>query len=345
MPVKSLGMTIPALLFFALLCWAALLYSLSGWVGRNLPHAQGTDRMMLQLVTGGIAVFLWILLAGVILVMGVKGIMPEGVGVAAWAVHLLSCVAAVFAIAVMYEPEVRWPAAVVAAPPVLVAAFALYSCFPAAQWIPPRTAGFAVWAAILAISLSVTPEVLRWRAAHADDSIDATPGPKLDAWMARQRERRRQQELEELSKVDDETTVMELAGLTVPDGPARQEALAVIRRIPNRQAECVNQLRNGAAGTIMRLLPEIDVQPTPELCQVARDHLRKELILHQKMFDTPQEFRYPMLTEALPGMVWLTQNCPGCRADVDAIAAFARTQIDSPERQKFLAALDATRKE
>jgi len=46
-----------------------------------------------------------------------------------------------------------------------------------------------------------------------------------------------------------------------------------------------------------------------------------------------------MLTEALPGMVWLTQNCPGCRAEVDAIAAFARTQIDSPERQKFLAAL------
>jgi hypothetical protein len=336
-------MTIPVLLFLALLCWAALLYSLSGWVGRELPHAHGTDRMMLQLATGGIAVFLWILLSGVILVMGVKGIMPEGVGVAAWAVHLLSCVAAVFAIAVMYEPEVRWPVAVVAAPPVLVAAFALYSYFPAVRWIPPRMAGFAVWAAILAIALSVTPEVLRWRAAHADDSIDATPGPKLDAWMARQRERRRQQELEELSKVDDETTVMELSSLTVPDSPVREEALAVIRRIPNRQAECVNQLRYGAAGTIMRLLPEIDAQPTPELCEVARDYLRKELILHQKMFAEPQVFSYPMLVEALPGIVWLAKNCAGCEAEIEGLEAFARTQIDSPARRQFLAALAEAR--
>jgi hypothetical protein len=343
MPERSLGMTIPVLLFLALLCWAALLYSLSGWVGRELPHAHGTDRMMLQLATGGIAVFLWILLSGVILVMGVKGIMPEGVGVAAWAVHLLSCVAAVFAIAVMYEPEVRWPVAVVAAPPVLVAAFALYSYFPAVQWIPPRMAGFAVWAAILAIALSVTPEVLRWRAAHADDSIDATPGPKLDAWMARQRERRRQQELEELSKVDDETTVMELSSLTVPDSPVREEALAVIRRIPNRQAECVNQLRYGAAGTIMRLLPEIDAQPTPELCEVARDYLRKELILHQKMFAEPQVFSYPMLVEALPGIVWLAKNCAGCEAEIEGLEAFARTQIDSPARRQFLAALAEAR--
>ena len=125
----------------------------------------------------------------------------------------------------------------------------------------------------------------------------------------------------------------------------REEALAAMRRIPNRQAECLTQLSYGSAGLIMRVLPDIDVQPTPELCQAGRDYLRKELIDHQKMFSEPQVFSYPMLTEALPGIVWLAKNCGGCKAEIEGLEAFARTQIDSPARQQFLAALAEVRKQ
>jgi len=336
------GVSFPVLLVLSLLCWGYLLHSLSGWVGHDLPHAQGTDRMMLQVASGIVVLILWALLGGLLLVAGLRGTMPFAVGAAAWIVHPLSCIAALAAIAVMYDPVLRWPAAVPAGVPLLVVGYAVYSMFPSLQVASPTVAGFTALGLILALSASVSPAVYRWRQAHADDSIEATPGPKLDAWMTRQRERRRAAGLEQLSQVNERTTLFELEPLTRGDSPVRDEALAAMRRLPGRQAEAVRRLEDNQRG-IMPLVGELDLQPTAQLCQAGRAYLRAELTAHQRMFSEPVRFEYPILMEDLPGIRWLAAHCE-CKAEIEALERFARSQLDSPQRQTFLDVLAEIRR-
>jgi hypothetical protein len=184
------------------------------------------------------------------------------------------------------------------------------------------------------------PEAIQLLHSAGDDgSIDATPGPKLDAWMAKQREKRRTQELEELSKFDDETKLYEVEPLIRGDSPVRKEALEFMRHLPERQAEATQQLASQSS-SILTFLADIDLKPTPALCTAARGYLRRAVRDRMARPDyTPSTFVGAEFEEGINGIRWISENC-GCDAELAEMEKYARAQVqDAPEVQKFLAAL------
>ena len=173
-----------------------------------------------------------------------------------------------------------------------------------------------MWAAVLALSLSIVLPASQFKADHLDSgSIDATPGPKLDKWMAEQREARRAAGLKELSNIDDETTLSELDPLVRKDSPVLQETLAAMRRLPHRQAEAILRF-HGDFTFILNLLPDIDLQPTPELCGAIRGYLRRYLRQERANRPEPMGFVGASMQENIPSLGWISQHCD-CDAELE----------------------------
>ena len=337
--LRSIGAAAPVLLALMLVCWALMLRGISFWIGFEPTPGRETDKMMLQAWSGAWALLAWILLGGLLLVANAKGGLPSSVGLAAWMVHPLSCVAALVAIAILYDARWRWCVALPAAAPILIAAYAAWAVLAPA---PPKF-GLAMWAAVLVLSLAILPPAWQFKTAHLDDgSIDATPGPKLDKWMAEQREKRRADGLEELRKIDDETTLSELEHLIRKDSPVLQETFAAMRKLPNRQAEAVLRFRADFT-FILYLLPDIDLQPTPELCDAIRGYLQRYLAQVRANRHEPMDFVSAQMEECIPSLGWIARHCD-CNAELDDLEKFARAQLDSPRVREFLASLAEVRK-
>ncbi len=332
------------LLVLALVCWLGMLGSMARWIGKAPVQGRETDRLMQQLPTGILALLLWILLAALLLVANSKQVLPQGIGALAWIVHPVSLAAALAALVFLYDPGHYWLAIVPAVIPLLIAGYALYAFSPLSPALSVDSAGFAAWALVGLLSVSVIPQAFRFYAAHMDDgSIDATPGPALDRWMAKQKETRRKQELEELSKFDDETKMYEVDSYLHPDSPVRKEALEFVRHLPNREADVIMMLTSGDERP-MRYIGEIDLRPTPELCRAARTWLH-QAVLHRKAMSggEPEGFVGLEFEDNLDGIAWIARNCQ-CDQELGELEAYARSQRqDAPEVQKVVNAVAAMR--
>ncbi len=336
-----MGTAAPVFLALSLICWVLMLGTIATWIGKAPVPGRETDRMMSQAYSGGWAVLLWIFLGALLLIASSKQVVPPWLGAAAWIFHPLSGAAVLAAIVVLYTPERRWPVAIPAVMPVIVVAYLLYAFFPGVA-IPIERVGVGAWAVVIALSISIIPETVRFAQIHLDDgSIDATPGPKLDAWMAKQREKRRADGLEELRKSDDETKLYELEHLIRPDSPVLQETLEFMRHQPNRQAEAIRLLESQSS-FVLHFLADIDLQPTPELCRAARGYLHQAV--RERLRSTGSDtMKSPYVgaefEEGVDAIRWIAKNC-GCDAELAEIEAYARLQDqDAPAVQKFLASL------
>jgi hypothetical protein len=343
----SIGTAAPVFLVLSLICWVAMLGTMASWIGKTPVPGRETDRVMSQAYSGGFAVLLWILLGALLLIASSKHVVPPWLGATAWIFHPLSGAAVVAAIVVLYAPERRWPIAIPAVLPVLIVAYVLYAFFPAIA-IPVANVGIAVWAVAIVLSVSIIPETVRFARIHLDDgSIDATPGPKLDAWMAKQREKRRADGLEELRKSDDETKLYELEHLIRPDSPVLQETLEFMRHQPNRQAEAIRLLESQSS-SVLHFLGDIDLQATPQLCTAARGYLRqavRERLASKSTNTTKSPYIGAEFEEGVDAIRWISKNC-GCDAELAEIEAYAKSQDqDAPAVQKFLAALAEIKRE
>lgn len=337
--VRSAGTAAPVLLALTLVCWALALGVTARWIGLQPVPGRETDKVILQAWTGGWILLVWILLGGLLLVANAKGLLPSSVGLAAWLIHPLSAVAALIAIAIVYDARWRWCIALPAAAPLLIGGYVVWAFLGPA----PARFGLAMWGAVLGLSLSVLPPALQFKSEHLKrDSIDATPGPKLDKWMAEQREKRRADGLEELSKIDDETTLSELEHLIRKDSPVLQETLAAMRRLPHRQSEAVLRFRSDFS-FILALLPDIDLQPTPELCGAIRGYLQRYLRQERANRPEPMGSVGAQMEECVRSLGWISQHCD-CEAELDDVERFARAQLDTPQVSQFLASLAEARK-
>jgi hypothetical protein len=339
-----MGTAAPVFLVLLVICWILMLWTILSWIGKAPVPGRETDRVISQAYSGGLAVLVWIFLAALVLIGNSKNVVPPGIGAAAWAVLPLSGLAALASIGVLYDPKVHWPVAIPCVLPILIAAVVLYAFYP--RTIPVAMAGFALWGVVLAISISIVPEAIRFAQNYLDDgSIDAAPGPKLDKWMADERAARRARELEELRKTDDETRLYELESHIRPDSPVLQEALEVMRHLPNRQSDAI-QAFESQSSYILHFLGDIDLQPTPQLCTAARNYLSRAVRERQARADAaPLPFVGAEFTEGIESIRWISKNC-GCDAELAQIEAYAHAQQqDAPEVQKFLAAIAAIRAE
>jgi hypothetical protein len=200
-----------------------------------------------------------------------------------------------------------------------------------------------MWGVVMAMALAPLPKaVMIAQAAGDNGSIEAKPGPEMDRWLAKERERRRQSGLEELRKIDEDTTIHDIEPLTRGDSPVRSEALAAMRHMAGRQSQAEKGLMYEYSG-ILPLLPEIDVQPTPQLCRLAREYLRKQIAFQKKQFTEPSDTMLTVLQEGLPGIGWLAANCD-CAPELNQLDELAKAQRDSPAIQKFREALAGFRK-
>jgi hypothetical protein len=346
MTTKSLGVAEPVFLVLLFVCWILMVVTITGWVGKTAVPGRETDRMIAQAYSGGLALLVWIFLAALLLVASSKGFLPPSLSLAAWVVLPLSGLAALVAIAILYKPQPLWPVLIPFGAPAVIAAYLLYAFLPPFQTISVEKAGFCIFAFVVALSLSILPTAIQFAHENLDDgSIDATPGPKLDQWMAKEKARQRADALGELQKFDEETKLYEVERFARPGSPVRKEALEVMRHLPNREADAILQLQ-GESSSMLYLFPDIDLQPTPQLCNAAREYLHRA-VQHRLAGSSPtgNSFVGSEFGEAIEGIRWVSENC-GCDAQLAELEAYARAQDQSaPDVQKFLAALTATKED
>jgi hypothetical protein len=323
---------LPVFLVLALLAWLWMLRSFTSWVGKGYAGTGDSDKIAAQAWSAGGVLVAWIALAALLLIAGSRGALPGPIGVAIWVAHLASLGASILAVFLLNRPELRWPLAGPVGAPLLIAAYVVWVCI--APRVTPGIPDWSICAAILILSLPAVPSALQM-IGEGDGSIDATPGPKLDAWMAKQREARRVRELDELGKIDDDTTLSELQSHVQPDSPVLKEALEAMRKLPNRQAEAVQLLR-GKSSFILHFLGDIDVEPTPELCEAARSYLREPAKPYRE--DPPEYVLYSALTEGVASIRWISEHCD-CDAELAELEKTARASSSSPEAGKFIEAV------
>jgi len=106
--------------------------------------------------------------------------------------------------------------------------------------------------------------------------------------------------------------------------PVRQEALEFAHHLPNRQSDMIQMLVNSESEPLV-FIADIDIQPTPELCNAARSWLHRAVVERQQMFHSgPEPFVGIEFEEGLSGIKWISANC-GCEKELDEIAAYARS--------------------
>jgi hypothetical protein len=327
------------LLTLAFLCWVAMLGSIASWIGKAPTPGRETDRAVLQAYSAGAAVLLWIFLAGLLLVGSSKQVIPGAVGAISWIAIPLSGAGALAAIAVLYDPQRRWPLILPAVVPLLIGGYVVYAFLPSVQTISIPSAGMAMWGVVAVLSASIVPTTRGFLEAHGGRSVRAEPGPELDRFHADERARARADGLAELSKMDEETKLYEVTRWMRPNSPVRQEALEFARHLPDRQADMIRMLLNLGSEPLL-FLADIDIKPTPELCDAARYWLHKSVVQRQQMFHSgPEPFVGIEFEEGLAGIGWISTNC-GCEKELDEIEAYARSQDqNAPAVQKFLAGL------
>jgi hypothetical protein len=250
---------------FVLLAVAGLFYALMLAILIGGEGADAAGRGLNEAFAAVLGLLLWIVLAVLLVIAGVRGRMPllGGMGAA-----LLLPATAVGAIAAI-DLHVRhggWPVLVVTALPPLIAFYALWARLPQFHGrLPPLpTSAFAGLAAVV---LTALPLAARWQ--------EAQPDPVRTAQQAADQRLRREEEEKavELKRAQEAAAFAKLGphaslGDYLPylRGEHARQALTDIRIVKTRQADAIALLRQGRLRDLSRLR-EFNLEPTPELCQ------------------------------------------------------------------------------
>jgi hypothetical protein len=130
----------------------------------------------------------------------------------------------------------------------------------------------------------------------------------------------------------------------------REQVLAGARKLDHRTGDAVEMLRDkydvSAPWTVLRYLPVMDFEATPEFCSAALAEIRAEMAkIYRPTSDNPLPYRELLMrlgngAAQLPALQWLASH--GCDAEValsEAQALIGAYQ-DSPERTAMLVSLE-----
>ena len=141
-----------------------------------------------------------------------------------------------------------------------------------------------------------------------------------------------------LKSVPPDTPLTEWYAVLKPENGVRQEAIEALRKVERRQRDIEEGLSYGIPIT-MQLVPELDLNPTPKLCNVAQAYLKvtaEGLKLKNREPYPYQALAY--IDQSFPG-VRLMSHGFNCGAGITAIETEIKTYLVSPDRQKLLASL------
>ena len=343
METKVMGSGAIVLLILAILSWAILMVNLSNVVGVDAPGDRGMGKAITWFVTLAFLALTWLFLGGLLLTAGGQDMLPPWVGAAATLLWPLSGAAAIAALFLVDDPKVRWPALIPILIPPLTAAyvFAVYRPSLRVLFQAPPVA-ITVWGAILFLSLAPWPAVFHKQEERAARQTDQAR--EQEEWAVKEKARKRAENLPKIQEMSPSANLAEWFSLLADESGVRAEAIEALRHVERRQRDVEEILPHGISA-VMRLVPDLDLKPTPELCRAARQYLLKnaaELTLgkdHQPVaYDSPGYFE-----QSFVGVRWFIAHGCDCSEGIDALDKAARTYLDSPLRQKLLAELAALR--
>jgi hypothetical protein len=147
----TIGFSVLALLFYAIALATLADLASSDMAGNAYAQVFSTIEVTI----------LWLLLAVITIIAGVKGVMPVPAGLAAALLIPASGFVTIEALELLARPEVKpflWPLVIPAAIPPLVVAFCFWSLLPKIRAaIPAGIAGGIVWGGVLVLCLAIVP--------------------------------------------------------------------------------------------------------------------------------------------------------------------------------------------
>jgi hypothetical protein len=338
-----MGIGATVLFILTAFSWLLMMVCLNGFAGVD---ARGDQAMGVALSFFAALVFTcltWLWLGFLLLTVSSQGIAPAWVGITAMILVPASGAAALAALYLVGGPHPRWPAATLAAVPVLIAAFALALYRPALRPLASGGAGTAIWGVIMILTIAPWPALaarLRQKQEAKEERRQAQ-----QAWDKQERERKRAESLAKIKVMPADAPIPSWYELLDPENGAREEALEALRHVERRQSDIQEMLHYGI-GVSMSLAPLLDLKPTPGLCEAARAYLTKHAKgSRRRPQNEPIPFELDKYEAAsLDGIRWFASRGCDCRQQIEELQAAAQTQLDSPDRRKFLAALDEIRR-
>jgi hypothetical protein len=219
----------------------------------------------------------------------------------------------------------RWPLVVPAASPLLIIALAMW----------PPAAPTALWTALAALSLVPWPAHLYRSRYGTRDRAQAAA-----AWKAGEPQRIEQERLQNIAafdKLNDDSPLSDWLAFT--NSELRERAWERIRRLKRRQQDAETMMRQ-RMDYIVRDLPELDLEPTPVICEGSRRCLRE---LVRDMRPSPNNRGRIYFTDAARiqeykgGIEWIARHgCP-LNDELAELETVLGEYQDTPERAKFLA--------
>jgi hypothetical protein len=334
-----MGIGATVLFILTAVCWLLLLVFLNGYAG---VEAQG-DRSVGVAFSFFAALVLtcltWLWLGGLLLTVNGQGIAPSWVGITATILVPASGAAALAALYLVGGPHPQWPVATLVVVPILMAGFVLCLYRPALRPMASGAAGIAIWGLILILTIAPWPALagrLRQGRQAKEESRQSQ-----QAWEQEERARKRVESLAKIKAMPADAPIPSWYEVLDPENGAREEALEALRHVERRQSDIQEMLGYGI-GVSMSLAPLLDLKPTPGLCAAARAYLAKHAKESRRR---PQNDAVPFELNkyeaaSLDGIRWFATHGCDCREQIEALQAAAQTQLDSPDRKKYLAALD-----
>jgi len=324
-------------------CWLGMLIMLPAFLGVDAQGDASVGVAIGFLAACVLAGFTWLWIGGLLLIAGTRDLLPGWGNLAALVLGPGCAAAAAASLYLLSDPHIRWPVVIPVAAPVLLAGYACGLMQPSLRPIFSKAGiGMTVWMLALVIAIAPWPGVvaqLRGKALRRAENAK-----ELAEWQIQETARNRTQNLEKLRAMQPGASIMDWYPLLDAESGVQTEALEALRHDPARQAQIEDMLGYGVHRA-MTLLPDLDLQPTPALCQAAgKFFLKTATGSHLRKRDDPAPYSAQVsFHEFLPGIRWLTAHGCNCDEGIAALDESARTYLDSPERQQLLGNLAALR--
>jgi hypothetical protein len=317
------------ILFIGLLGLACLF--LVGQVANllSMPGGDAFSRGMSQSVGILLSIGLWVLLIALLVMARTRGPFPFFSG---WAVFLAvpASFAAMFVAVNLFEAGFRgwWLVVPVGIPALLVALFTVAVWFPRFRsHVEPLGVNYGIWGSILL--LTAIPWLCRLRESQVQADREKT--------LKIQEESEKQERRDRFARLSSDSPLAEWLEFAAWGSDVRDQALTNIRQLPRRQANAEAMLAHDE-GVILEMLPYINLEVTPTLCQ----HAQALICKYVATFAGPQENQnsLPLGVHRLErfdrALELLCQRGGNVSQALDCIENFALKHPDTPERANFL---------
>jgi hypothetical protein len=332
-----------ALLCLTLICWTIQIIYLSFVVGREAHGDAVVGQAFAWLAAMLFAGLTWLWLGAVLFKANTGGMMPPWASMPATVLYLASAAATAAAFFLLQDPRRIWPTALpVLLPPILafyVLALYLPSLRPAFLTI---NASIGISIPLLILSLAPWPfvvqEFIKMNTRHSEHAKE------MEEWTAQEKIRNREANLPKIQAMSPDARLMDWYPLLEEESGVRTEALEALRHIERRQADIEDMLSYGIIRAMM-LIPDLDLQPTPQLCEAAHLFLLKNAE-NSRILPNQDPRPYDAangVNQILPSLRWLISHGCNCAQGIAAVEASIQTYSDTPDRNQALAALKQMR--